>query len=467
MTTTHRIIIILALICTLYACDSPAPVGTAIANVTTIDAVNGVRENQTVVFDGDEIIAITSADQSAAAAVTIDGTGKYLIPGLWDMHVHLTYDDRFTELMPGLFLDYGVTSVRDTGGLMYKLLPVVKRMRSPTAVAPRVFFSGPLLDGQHVVYDGSSQPEIGISNSSTETAMKNVEQLAEQGVDFIKIYEMVSPEVFASLVEAANQFGLPIAAHVPLSTIASESGPLVNSMEHLRNVEMDCSLNSDSLHEERLRILDTYEPGSGAELRGSLHRLQRNPAVSSEDESRCAEVLSALVNTIQVPTARLGALPLISPLDRDDWQDAAARLPNNISDDWKELPWWIAKDPSERDTLYADWSFEMIGRMNAAGLPIGAGTDTPLGVAIPGYSLHNELDILVQAGLTPLEALRSATVTPASFFSLEEEMGTIDVGKRADLVLLVADPLTDIRNTRQIDVVISKGFIVPRTALEE
>ena len=437
------------------------PTGTAITNVTIIDAENGVRENHTVVFYEDEIIAVTPVDQAMEAANTIDGSGKYLIPGLWDMHVHLTYDDHFTEAMPEMFLAYGVTSVRDTGGLLRKLLPVVERMRNPTAVAPRVFFSGPLLDGKHVVYDGDSQPEIGISNDYPEAARANVAMLANQGVDFIKIYEMVSPDVFASLVETANQFELPIAAHVPLSTTASEAGSLVDSMEHLRNVEMDCAEDSAALLETRLQLLDADEPDSGSALRWSLHKLQRWAAIESADNTRCDAVISKLTDTIQVPTARLNALPLISPLDRSDWQQATAHLPDNVPIEWQTLPSWIEADPDERDTRYAEWSLQMIGRMNDAGVPIGAGTDTPLGIAIPGYSLHNELDILVRAGLTPLEALRSATVTPAAFMLLDDEMGTIDVGKRADLVLLNANPLSDIQNTRTIELVVSKGVVVP------
>ena len=138
------------------ACDGPESSGTAITNVTVIDAVNGVRENQTVVGDGDEIktIRATGSGSELSVTETIDGSGKYLIPGLWDFHVHLSYDERFTDYMPELFLSYGITSVRDTGGLLRKVLPIVERMRAPDAIAPRVFFAGPLLDGNLVVYDG-------------------------------------------------------------------------------------------------------------------------------------------------------------------------------------------------------------------------------------------------------------------------------------------------------------------------
>ena len=118
-------------------------------------------------------------------------------------------------------------------------------------------------------------------------------------------------------------------------------------------------------------------------------------------------------------------------------------------------------NPAEEvDTTYAEWGLFLTGRAHAAGVPIGAGTDTPIALAIPGYSLHSELEFLVRAGLSPLEALQSATVRPAEYFSLEDQMGTIDVGKRADMVLLDANPLDDIANTKRIAAVVTKGKLL-------
>ena len=191
------------------------------------------------------------------------------------MHVHLTYEDEFTEDMPALFLAHGVTSVRDTGGLVHKMLPVVEAMRAPDANAPRVYFSGPLLDGQSVVYDGDLRPEIGTQNSDADQARANVAALDEAGVDFIKIYELVSPDVFAALAAEAESRDLPIAAHVPLSMLARSAGPSVDSMEHLRNVELDCAADAPALHEERLGRLTNPDGLPGFELRSGLHSLQR------------------------------------------------------------------------------------------------------------------------------------------------------------------------------------------------
>ncbi len=441
-------------------CVQPAPTGTAITDVTVIDAINGVREHQTVIFDGDEIVAVTSSDTDTAVANSIDGRGKYLIPGLWDFHVHLTYDDRFTESMPELFLSYGVTSVRDTGGLMHKVLPVVEKMRTEGALAPRVFFSGPLLDGNFVVYDGVSRPEIGTRNATPDDARATIADLKSQGVDFIKVYELVSADVFAAMVAAANELELPIDSHVPLSMRASIAGPSVDSIEHLRNIELDCASNAPELHETRLAALQNPEGLSGYELRSSLHSLQRILAVSNYDEARCDQTIAALKSTTQVPTLRLNGISIMPPYTRDDWEDALSRIPGDARAAWSaesaERP-YDATDANADARTFAKWSMFLVERMHTQGVPIAAGTDTPIRLSIPGYSLHSELEMLVRAGLTPLEAIGAATVKPAEYFSLLDEMGTIETGMKADLVLLDADPLADISNSRRISAVVSKG----------
>ena len=440
----------------LAACQD-RPSGTAITNVTAIDAVNGVRENQTVVFDGDEIVAVRPADAEVSVAKSIDGTGKFLIPGLWDFHVHLTYDDRFVETMPALFLSYGITSVRDTGGLMHKVLPVVEAMQAENAIAPRVFFAGPLLDGSFVVYDGKDRPEIGVQNATPQQARETITSLKEKGVDFIKIYEMVSPNVFRTMVETANELALPIDSHVPLSMRASIAGPSVDSIEHLRNIELDCASNSAELHETRLERLKNPEGLSGYMLRSSLHSLQRLPAIESYDEERCDRTIAALAATTMVPTLRLNSFNLAPPFQKADWQDALARIPSDVRQDWAESAEQLAADPGEEFDRFAEWSLFLVGRMHAAGVPVGAGTDTPLLLAVPGFSLHSELELLVQAGLSPMEALEAATVRPAEYFALQDTMGTIGVGRVADLVLLDANPLENIANTRSVSAVVTKG----------
>ena len=465
MKKIHLIVLSVISICMLNAClDKEISSGTAITNVTVIDAINGVREFQTVVFEKDRITTIKATDDEPLKVLkVIDGTDKFLIPGLWDMHVHLTYDDAFTDDMPSLFLAYGITSVRDTGGLIDKLLPVIDKMRDIDALAPRVFFSGPLLDGEFVVYDGGLVPEIGTQNSTIEMASEKIAMLKNSGVDFIKIYEMVTPSVFSALTDAAEKYELPIAAHIPLSMTASIAGPEVDSMEHLRNVELDCAINSSQLHEERLSRLNSHTEGPGLTLRSSLHQLQRLPAIQNYDEQRCNQTLDNLRATIQVPTLRLNSFSMRPSYERDDWSEVLARVPEGAQEKWIAATedWFEKKkDQDWYGSEFAKWSIQLVGNMHRRGVPIGAGTDTPIGMALPGYSLHTELELLVEAGLSPIEALYSATITPTQFFTLEATMGSIDVDKVADLVLLDANPLENISNTRRINMVVSKGAVI-------
>lgn len=433
----------------------------AITNVTVVDAVDGARGALTVLVTDGRITSVQPASDPVDAAEVVDGSGRYLIPGLWDFHVHLTYDDRFTEAMPGLFLHHGVTSVRDTGGDLDLVLPVVEQMRAEGALAPRVFFAGPLLDGRDVVYDGESLPRLGIANPDVETARANVARLAEAGVDFVKIYEMVTPEVFDALASEAAARGLPMDGHVPLSMRARDVGPRVQSLEHLRNIEMDCIADAEADVLARRAALENAEGMSGGALRSSLHRAYRLPSVAAYDEAECDLVLEAMRGTIQVPTLRLNALALRPPYARADWGAATSKLPQDAAEDWG-----ARSGEAVESAIYPDWSLFLIGRMHEAGVPIGAGTDTPIGYAIPGYSLHSELEYLVMAGLPPLEALRAATLRPAEFFGLENEMGAVREGYLADLVLLDANPLDDISATRGVRAVVTQGRLLDRAALD-
>lgn len=449
----------------LSACDAKAPEPQAdlrITGVTVIDAERGRRDNQTVLIRGEQIIAAGSGDDRSATR-TVDGTGKFLIPGLWDMHVHITYVPELTPMMADLFLDYGITSVRDTGALLHEIQPEIETWRAEGAVAPSIYFSGPLLDGALVVYDGDGRSEIGIANPTPDAARQNIARLQSAGVDFVKIYELVSPDVFAAMVQAARAAGLPIASHVPLALLAGDAGPQVDSMEHLRNIEMACADNANELLAQRRARIEQPGTDSGAALRAELHRAHRSPARARADEQTCNDVMAALSDTIQVPTLRLNTVGLYPPQARTDWMTHLAKLPQQTQDAWLAFAENFPAPGSDALTelqQFSQWSLDLIGKLHAAGVPVGAGTDTPIGSAIPGYSLHTELERLVQAGLTPLDALAAATVRPPEFFDMADTIGQVKAGHVADLLLLNADPLADIRNTREISAVISRGKLV-------
>ena len=422
------------------------------------DVVVFERADQRVVVAGERIVWVGPDGAGPPAERAVDGRGRFLIPGLWDAHVHFLYDEALTEAMPGLFLDWGITSVRDTGGHFETLITMREALRAADAAAPRIFLSGPLLDGRHVVYDGEnpSQPALGTSVPDPETAARQVALLAEGGADLIKIYELVSPEVFDALVVAAREHGLPIASHVPLSLTADVAGPRVDSMEHLRNVELACARDWRALHAERVRVLEAWSEPRGHPLRKSLHEAQRYAAIADHDPARCDEVLSELRGTMQVPTLRLNAFDRARPDRNPVWKGAAEALPADVRARWDAKVRELAEE-GERDQRFAEWSLSLVGRMDVAGVPIGAGTDTPIRLAIPGESLHRELELLVEAGLEPAEALAASVRAPARFMGIEDRVGLIANGQLADLVLLEANPLEDIRHTRRIVGVVSRG----------
>ena len=444
--------------------SSVPPTGVAIEDVTVIDAVRGVRENQRVVTDGDLIVSVTEMSEPAPpTAERFDASGRFLMPGLWDMHVHFLYDDALTDAMPGLFLRYGITSVRDTGGDLARMTALRRRLDASDIPAPRVFLAGPLLDGRLVIYDGGDprRPAMGTSVPDAESARRQVRLLKEAGADFIKIYELVEPAVFDALADEARKVRLPIASHVPLTMTADVVGPRTDSMEHLRNIDLACAANWQKLLAVRQARIQEFGDGRGIELRSELHVLQRRPAIADFDEARCDEVIDTLRDTIQVPTLRLNQMRMARTFERPDWTPALAELPEAVRDSWHERADRMRHAGPPADNAFAEWSQILTSKLQAQGVPIGAGTDIPIGLAIPGYALHTELELLVASGLTSLEALHAATVQPARFFGLEDEMGQVQPGMRADLVLLDANPAMDIRNTRRIAGVMSRGEWVP------
>jgi cytosine/adenosine deaminase-related metal-dependent hydrolase len=439
--------------------EAPVSHDVVINNVTVIDALSPPRPGQRVTIDDGLITTVgPMSDESPAGESVLDADGRYLIPGLWDMHVHFLYDEALTSDMADLFIKYGVTSVRDTGGDVGRM-SVIAQQLTTRDFAPRLFYSGPLLDGRFVVYDGGDpgRPELGTSVANTDAAEAQVEQLQSSGASFIKIYELVAPEVFTALANAAAERNMPIASHVPLMMTADQAGPLADSMEHLRNIELACAADWRSLLATRQQQISGFTEGRGYDLRRNLHSLQRIPAIKNYDEARCDQVLSELTETIQVPTLRLNTVGMVRPFDRDDWADALADLPPAVQESWQESADRISAGADSADHTFAEWSLFLISRLAHNGVPIVAGTDTPIGLGIPGYSLHTELELLVEAGLSPAEALHAATVEAAGFFDLEEEIGTIAPGMRADLLLLTGNPLDDIGNTRTIERVMING----------
>lgn len=436
-----------------------------IENINTIDAKKGLQNHMTVIIKDDLIIKVEKSSKLKLdeTNVIIDGTDKYLIPGLWDAHVHFAYMEELAPRMFDLFLIHGITSVRDTGGKLDVVKKWKKLSEEDTTNSPRVMIAGPLIDGTPTVYDGSNpgRPPLATGSATIEEVEALVTKLHAEGVDLLKAYEMLSPEQFMVVMDMAEKKGLKVTGHIPLSMDAvSVSNAGLHSMEHLRNLEMSCAANSDELLAERKQLLYAGKEEAGMDLRSSIHKAQKVRAIKNQSESRTEEVLNTLAknDTWQVPTLALNTILTRDHVTRADWRKTFEFLPDSTAEKWLAGSKRIAAmEEKEEWAVPAKWAMEMIKKINDKEIGIMAGTDTPIAYLTPGYSLHEELAVMVASGLTPLEALETATLNPAIYFNMENQLGLIEKGFIADLVLLEKNPLVHIENTKAIHAVFKSG----------
>lgn len=471
----------LALLCllgSLLACNTPdnalEQATLAITSVHVIDAERGLQENRTVFLRDDKILAVHPAGEVAVPdqVPSVDGSGKYLIPGLWDAHVHLAFEPDISPAMFRLFLVNGITSIRDTGGKLDLVKPWKDAAAAAPESAPRVMIAGPLIDGRPRVYDGSSpgRPELAVEAGTVEEVRAIVAELDAAGVDLLKAYEMLSPPVYRALLEEAEKRGLPVTGHVPLSMdVVSASSAGLRSIEHMRNLEMSCTDNWEQLLEVRRVNLREGRGEAGGDLRSRLHQMHRTYAIEHADSLTRAGVLAALAEngTWLVPTLTIVMARVNRVYARESWREQYQYLPDSAAARWTRNSLVAADLPIDTSSrIFAAWGQDMVSRLPAAGVGIMAGTDCPIAFLTPGFSLHEELRLLVESGLTPIQALEAATVRPAEYFNLQDSLGTIESGKLADLVLLRANPLEDITNTQTIESVIRAGKLYDRSALD-
>ncbi|HKK73971.1 MAG TPA: amidohydrolase family protein [Saprospiraceae bacterium] len=462
----------------LLSCQPSAvyyPDAICIENVTVIDPIDGEQAGRTVIIEGDKIIQVSPTEDLSLDEknTIIDGSGKYLMPGLWDAHVHFAYLEELAPSMFNLFLAYGITSVRDTGGK----IDFVKKWKAAASAnpteAPRVMIAGPLLDGVPTVYDGSSptNPPLGVGSQTPEDVVAKVKELDAQGVDLLKAYEMLSPDQFRAILAEAKARDLLVTGHVPLSMdviSAAEAG--LNSMEHIRNLEMSMAGNWEELLEQRRQLLAAGRTDMGGILRSRIHAAQRKTAIEAIDPDQETRVLEALAEhqVWQTPTLTLIRAGLYLPFEREDWKQSMTYLPPAMEEQWLEgIASYTATGMNEDQKAYRNWCFAEISKIHEAGIPIMAGTDCPIFFLTPGLSLHEELWNLEQAGIPTAEVLKTGTINPARYFGMEEELGRVQEGYWADLLLLDANPLEEIRNTQRINAVIKQGKLYDRAALDE
>jgi len=447
-----------------------------IENINTIDPIDGLKNNQTVIIKDGKIfkIAETSSLLLSQDNTIINGKEKYLIPGLWDAHVHFAYIEEMAPTMFDLFLIHGITSVRDTGGKTdFVKAWKDKALANPTD-APRVMMAGPLLDGERNVYDGSDagHPELSIGLNSVDDVATQVQMLLDKKVDLLKAYEMLTPEQFKKIISLAKENGLKVTGHIPLSMDAigvSELG--LNSIEHMRNLEISCASNADELWQQRKQMLKNDKNLTGSELRTSIHSAQREIAIKNYDDAKADSVLNVFKknNTWQIPTQALNTIATRKYYERPDWQESYVLLPKDINTNWHDYTKQLidSKTP-ETKLAWNKWNYMMVKKIHEKEIPIMAGTDTPIALLTPGLSLHEELAVLVEdVGLSTLQALKTATINPAKYFKMENELGSIKENMWADLLILDANPLENINNTKKVNSVIKQGKVYDRKALNQ
>ena len=444
----------------------PLEAGIVIENITLIDAKNGTRTNQTVSIKNGVIQSIGSAKLDMDDSQIIDGVGKYLIPGLWDAHVHLTFIPEIDhETHFKLYLKNGVTSIRDTGAILSKLQPSLSFIEENPNTTPRLFYAGPLIDGADRVYKGMEPgfPNLSIGIDETSNIPEVVDGLVKEGVTFLKSYEMLTRETYLELLKVAGQNGLRVTGHVPLSIDleeAIEAG--LGGMQHVRNMDLACAKDADNLLDDRQVSLENEASIAGSALRTHIHSSQRYYAIDNTDDERCLRIIMKLseYGVFQTPTLTINTFDSRRFYADPKWRETYQELPEAAENNWMQGSLKLANiDVTENAKKFDAWSLSLVNKMHQEGVKIIAGTDTPIGYLTPGYSLHKELELLSEAGLSNMDVLRSATITPAEFFGMENQMGTIEVGKLADLVILDKNPLMSISNTQSIHRVIVKGQI--------
>ena len=446
-----------------------------IENISIIDPEKGLIKNQTVIIKAGKIHKVVSSDELHLAPDNeiIDGTDKFMIPGLWDAHVHFAYIEELAPKMFDLFIAYGITSVRDTGGEIGFVKKWKERALSNPTAAPRVMIAGPLIDGIPNVYDGSDvwHPALSVGLESVDEVINLVNELDSLGVDMLKAYEMLTPDQFVVITKLGKEKGLKVSGHVPLSMdVISASNVGLNSIEHLKNLELSCASNADELLEERKRLLASGKNDRGGVLRSRIHRAQQQIAIENYDEYKAQEILDVMAQnqTWQIPTLAINTGSTKRFFATAEWKESYKYLPDSIEQQWwKNVEAMMGREVSEFSHRFAKWKLDMVDKIHQAGIDIMAGTDCPILYLTPGLSLHQELALLVEAGLSPLDVIKTATLNPARYFNLENELGSIKENMWADLVILDANPLENINNTKCIYAVLKQGKYFDRNELDE
>jgi imidazolonepropionase-like amidohydrolase len=436
-----------------------------IKRVTVIDATGKpAQPDMTVVIAGDRIAEISPGTKAKIpnGAQVVDGTGKFLIPGLWDMHAHSAANARTTWSYL-LYLANGVVGVRDMNGPSD-----ANAWRAQHAAfdrpSPSIYLGGPIIDGPRPM-----SPNF-VAIASEAQGREVVAQQQQRGADFIKVYSFLPRDIYFAIAGEARKRGIPFVGHVPIAVRAAEASAAgQKSIEHLTQVAAGCSTQEEAVIAQATAMLagppmgPNQNPRFLAELR----------SFEAYENGKAQALFAQFVKngTWQCPTlTSLRIIPRLNDAQFVD-DDRLKYVPQGTRSYWRNA----RNDPLFKDMTSEGWTavrrvfnenMRLVGRMHRAGVSILAGTDVLWFYCFPGFSLHDELALLVEAGLSPMAALQSSTSNAARFMGQFDRRGTIETGKLADLVLLDKDPLADIHNTRSIQAVVLNGRFMPRATLD-
>ena len=418
---------------------------------TLVDVASGKEiSDSTIVIRGERIEQVGSGNTPIPeGARIIDANGKWIIPGLIDSHAHAENPD---ETPFSLYLANGVTTIRNPGGNITVLRLTRERLLRGELIGPRLFFSGPLLDGVPPVW-----PDMSLLVDTPQRARSAVNFLADQGVDFVKVYNNVREPELRAIIDTAKERGLPVAGHIPRSMTMSHAVELgITRLEHIRVT------GREMLSPDEAEKIDPLPLGRREPLLWERFDLQ-------------SEKMHALVQRLAQskifldPTLVIAEVTEVPNLDSDKRDPNNQYLPPTVVDRAVNLKSPIYELPADLQAAGME-AFrkqeKFVGMCNQAGVKIIAGTDGPgIGTLLPGFGLHRELELLVASGLRPWQALRAATITAAEALGKEDRLGTLEPGKLADMVVLDADPLEEIQNLQKIHLVVQGGKPYQRDAL--
>jgi imidazolonepropionase-like amidohydrolase len=459
---------ILFIIAVLFAPIDGVLADELVRNVHIVDVETGVTgEAQDILIKDGIIAAISISTGSDTSKVNeFDGNGGFVIPGLWDSHVHVFSSTDEYKTAFKLYLMNGVTGIRDMGGLLQldEQKRIAAAVEAGDILGPRIILSGAWIDASP-----GSWPGMFLADTP-EQGRKRVREITQQGWAAAKTYSMLGEETYLAIADEAKKQNIPLVGHVPESvTLETVIKAGQNGIEHFGRVTTACSTEEAAMI-SRVRIaLKADDPRTAMIAEMATHN---RIVLDTWDQTLCNRVLAEMAK------ANLHVTPTLIVSDfyvgkRPGRSDIKMRtLPSAVRAAWKQPDFRLDVMTDELKALAdqsiaLDWkTFKMA---HDAGVPIMAATDASFAnpFIFHGFSLLDELDRYVEAGLTPHQALFTATVAPARFFKLKNQEGVIAVGRRADLVVLKSNPIDGLATLRAPRAVVANGHIFDRAKLDE